>query len=302
MRVDGGTPKGRDVLLRRLLLTCSLLVALLPPVAFAENVPKPSGAMSKEQSRRAESTKARAKASQERAKKAKVKSRPAGTAASKKKASNVKKAAAVAQPRAAPRKIPRLHITLRNVNTHDRVNTLRLYEKGRGRALVFNRKGKRKVDWLLRDTRSGRVRPPPDRLVNQLYQAQQHFDAPIHLISGYRGWARKTSRHFKGWAIDFRVEGVPTKTLWNFCKTFAKTGCGYYPTSGFVHMDLRDKAYTWIDVSGPGESAQYVKSDKAARSVPDANAVRADTPTEGAGAPEGDDEGDKDDGEMEVPP
>ena len=206
----------------------------------------------------------------------------------------MKKAAAVAQPRAAPRKIPRLHITLRNVNTHDRVNTLRLYEKGRGRALVFNRKGKRKVDWLLRDTRSGRVRPPPDRLVNQLYQAQQHFDAPIHLISGYRGWARKTSRHFKGWAIDFRVEGVPTKTLWNFCKTFAKTGCGYYPTSGFVHMDLRDKAYTWIDVSGPGESAQYVKSDKAARSVPDANAVRADTPTEGADAPEGDDEGDDD--------
>ena len=27
---------------------------------------------------------------------------------------------------------------------------------------------------------------------------------------------------------------------------------GVYPTSGFVHVDVRDRSYFWVDASGPG--------------------------------------------------
>ena len=113
---------------------------------------------------------------------------------------------------------------------------------------------------MLRDSRNGQIRLPPDRLLYQLYQVQQHFDAPVEIVSGYRHLARRTSRHFKGWAVDFKVEGVDPRVVWAYCKQFKDVGCGHYPTSQFVHMDVRDKSYSWIDMSGPGERARYVNS------------------------------------------
>jgi len=44
-------------------------------------------------------------------------------------------------------------------------------------------------------------------------------------------------------------------------KTLDDTGCGYYPNSSFVHMDVRDPEtghVAWIDASGPGETPRYV--------------------------------------------
>lgn len=180
------------------------------------------------------------------------------------KSKRVKTARATAP--AVKRRIPKGTMTLRILNTRDKVEGLRVVEvskKGKREVARLTAKGKKKLAWLLRDSRNGKVRRPPDRLLYQLYQVQQHFDAPIDVVSGYRGWARKTSRHFKGWAVDFKVEGVDPRVVWNFCKQFKEVGCGHYPTSGFVHMDIRDKSYSWIDMSGPGEPARYVKEQTA---------------------------------------
>jgi hypothetical protein len=84
----------------------------------------------------------------------------------------------------------------------------------------------------------------------------------ITVVSGYRP-ASTGSLHAKASAFDIRVEGVTNETLVAFCKTLKDTGCGYYPNSFFVHVDVRPAGtghVYWIDTSGPGEKPNYVKS------------------------------------------
>jgi hypothetical protein len=59
------------------------------------------------------------------------------------------------------------------------------------------------------------------------------------------------------------IEGARNEAVVDFCKTLADTGCGYYPNSSFVHVDVRQPGtghVTWIDASGPGEAPHYVSS------------------------------------------
>ena len=61
--------------------------------------------------------------------------------------------------------------------------------------------------------------------------------------------------------MDFRLEGIDNEKVIAFCKTLEDTGCGYYPNSKFVHVDVRDAGsghVSWIDASGPGEAPKYV--------------------------------------------
>ena len=84
---------------------------------------------------------------------------------------------------------------------------------------------------------------------------------PISLVSGYRPQSRG-SLHQSARALDLRVAGVSNEELVSFCKTLADTGCGYYPNSSFVHLDVRNPGtgpVSWIDSSGPGETPHYVK-------------------------------------------
>ena len=90
----------------------------------------------------------------------------------------------------------------------------------------------------------------------------RHFAGkPISLVSGYRPQSRG-SLHQAARALDLRVAGVTNEELVAFCKTLPDTGCGYYPNSSFVHVDVRKKGgggVSWIDASGPGETPHYVK-------------------------------------------
>ncbi len=84
----------------------------------------------------------------------------------------------------------------------------------------------------------------------------------LHLISGYRPQSHG-SYHAKASAMDFNMEGVSNEALVAFCKTLDDTGCGYYPNSTFIHMDVRPTGtghVAWIDASGPGERPHYVAS------------------------------------------
>ena len=49
--------------------------------------------------------------------------------------------------------------------------------------------------------------------------------------------SRADSQHMEGNAVDFRVRGVPTKTVLHYVRSCAWAGFGYYPHSQFVHSD-----------------------------------------------------------------
>jgi hypothetical protein len=90
-------------------------------------------------------------------------------------------------------------------------------------------------------------------LLDLVYRAMRHFDAPlVHLVSGYRA-DRAGSRHTQGRAIDMVLPGVSNEELADYVRTFGFVGVGVYPKSGFVHLDVRDASFFWLDDSLPDE-------------------------------------------------
>ncbi len=102
-------------------------------------------------------------------------------------------------------------------------------------------------------------------LIERLGLVSEHFakagvPTKVSIISGSRP-SSAGSYHASGRAMDFRIDGVKNEDVVAFCKTLTDTGCGYYPNSSFVHVDVRDPGtghVTWIDASGPGEAPRYV--------------------------------------------
>lgn len=110
--------------------------------------------------------------------------------------------------------------------------------------------------------------PPPARLVEMLARISDHFGGrTITIVSGFReagGYTQETSRHIRGHALDLRIQGVPATELRDYVRaTFDRVGVGYYPRSGFVHVDVRDRNAYWVDWSGPGERPRYQRRGEA---------------------------------------
>jgi hypothetical protein len=91
----------------------------------------------------------------------------------------------------------------------------------------------------------------------------------VYIFSGYRpktGAVKPGSHHSlhgEAKAMDISVMGVPNAALFNVCRTLDDVGCGFYPNSKFVHVDVRSNGSGhpfWIDASGPGEPSRYVDS------------------------------------------
>jgi hypothetical protein len=108
------------------------------------------------------------------------------------------------------------------------------------------------------------IRRVDTRLVERIQAVVDHFakhgPTKLSIISGYRPTS-VGSMHSSGRAVDFRMEGVRNEDVVAFCKTLGDTGCGFYPNSSFVHIDVRDPGaghVAWIDASGPGETPRYV--------------------------------------------
>jgi hypothetical protein len=132
------------------------------------------------------------------------------------------------------------------------------------------------------------IRRVDARLLERLEIVADHFrktgqDLKVQLISGVRPKS-VGSYHQTGRALDFRIDGVTNEALVAFCKTLNDTGCGYYPNSLFVHMDVREKGaghVSWIDISRPGETPKYVSQwplPKDGPKTPDDPASPADGP------------------------
>jgi hypothetical protein len=103
-------------------------------------------------------------------------------------------------------------------------------------------------------------------LLPLLARLAEHFpDRAIEIVSGYRPNAREGSRHRFGRALDLRVEGASIDEVQAFLDGEPFTGVGLYPTSGFVHLDVRTESVRWVDESGPGEAARVVRSEVVSR-------------------------------------
>ena len=107
---------------------------------------------------------------------------------------------------------------------------------------------------LLREPSSGNEHPVEPRVLDALYRIQVHFDAQeIRIISGYRTPRGGASNHGKGRAIDVVVPGATDDDVAKFAREMGFMGVGIYPQSGFVHVDVRERSYFWVDASGPGK-------------------------------------------------
>jgi uncharacterized protein YcbK (DUF882 family) len=109
-----------------------------------------------------------------------------------------------------------------------------------------------RVAHLLR-AMGGEEHPVDPRTLALVYRIQLHFDVPeIRVVSGYRvPKPGSHSNHGKGRAIDLIVPGVADEEVARFARGLGFVGVGVYPTSQFVHVDIRPRSYFWIDCSGP---------------------------------------------------
>jgi uncharacterized protein YcbK (DUF882 family) len=100
---------------------------------------------------------------------------------------------------------------------------------------------------------SGDEHPIDARTLALVYDIEVHFTVPeIRVVSGYRvPKPRSRSNHGKGRAMDLIVPGVADEEVARFARERGFTGVGVYPTSQFVHVDIRPRSYFWVDYSGP---------------------------------------------------
>lgn len=113
----------------------------------------------------------------------------------------------------------------------------------------------------------------------------------IRVLSGYRSpgtnamlamfnrHVARNSLHMRGQAIDIRIPGVPAAAVYEAALALGRGGVGYYPASGFVHLDT-GPVRTWVPggrpgtiVAGPGAGSRW--SSWTAPAVPWAQAAPA---------------------------
>jgi uncharacterized protein YcbK (DUF882 family) len=100
-----------------------------------------------------------------------------------------------------------------------------------------------------RDGEAHRLAPRVEQL---LFKAAYHFGAaPIVVVSAWRSHAGK---HTAGEAIDFKLHGVPASKVAAYLRALSRVGVGIYthPSTQFVHVDVREPSYHWVDASASG--------------------------------------------------
>lgn len=93
------------------------------------------------------------------------------------------------------------------------------------------------------------------RTLQLVFRAAYHFSAfQVQVVSGYRAPGKhREGMHATGQAIDFRLIGVDATRLASYLRTLARVGVGVYthPKTHFVHLDVRERSFHWLDASPP---------------------------------------------------
>jgi uncharacterized protein YcbK (DUF882 family) len=113
------------------------------------------------------------------------------------------------------------------------------------------------INLLLRDWRMDKVKTIDPELLDTLFMVNRLTGAyrPFEIVSAYRspltnaslfamsdygyGVARR-SLHMDGRAVDIKLGGVSLSYVSKAARHLARGGVGYYPSSGFVHLDSGD--------------------------------------------------------------
>jgi uncharacterized protein YcbK (DUF882 family) len=101
-------------------------------------------------------------------------------------------------------------------------------------------------------TNDGRQHVLDGRLAQLVVKAAYHFhDARVLVVSG---WREHAGRHTTGEALDFKLDSVHAAALAAYLRSLPRVGVGIYthPRTQYVHLDVRDASYHWIDASPPG--------------------------------------------------
>lgn len=106
-------------------------------------------------------------------------------------------------------------------------------------------------DELARDHFTNQSTTMDGRLLETIVRAAARFHKSyVEVVSGFRApkyqlmlrkkghEVARDSQHPRGTAVDFRVDGVPTRVLLRFVRSLRLGGVGYYPESKFVHADV----------------------------------------------------------------
>jgi hypothetical protein len=90
------------------------------------------------------------------------------------------------------------------------------------------------------------------RLEQLVMKAAYHFKQTRLVVVS--GWRPNAGRHGTGEALDFKLDGVRAARLAAFLRQLPRAGVGVYthPRTQFVHLDVRDPSYHWLDASPPG--------------------------------------------------
>jgi uncharacterized protein YcbK (DUF882 family) len=140
-------------------------------------------------------------------------------------------------------------LSLHNLNTRERLTVTYRNEMGEYDPEALNA-----LNWALRCHQSNETTTMDLRVIEYLNRLDHALGGgnEIEIISGYRspsynGKLRSASKgvakhslHMKGKAIDLAIAGISLETIRRTALSFAAGGVGFYPKSGFVHIDSGD--------------------------------------------------------------
>lgn len=159
-------------------------------------------------------------------------------------------AACLALPGQALASMPRLkgerRLQLHNLHTDERLH-VSYWKDGE-----YCRPSLEKINGILRDFRTGEVFPIRPKLLDLVHDLQTKLNNhnTIEIISGYRspktnsmlcrasGGVAHKSLHMQGMAMDLRLNGSSLRQVQTAALFMSRGGVGYYPDSGFVHVDI----------------------------------------------------------------
>jgi uncharacterized protein YcbK (DUF882 family) len=161
-------------------------------------------------------------------------------------------------------------LVLSSINGMGRVELTPLSDDGGFSPLDLDR-----VAHVLRSS-DGTEHPIHPCLLDVAYALQRHFKAAeVRFLSGYRNPKKLGSNHGYGRALDLVIPGATDEDVAAFVRAKGFVGVGIYPTSGFVHVDVRDRSFFWVDRSGPGKPNKTVGIMKGEAAAADVAAKKA---------------------------
>ncbi|UYN95068.1 MAG: DUF882 domain-containing protein [Enhydrobacter sp.] len=136
-------------------------------------------------------------------------------------------------------------LSLLNVNSKETL-TVTYWSHG-----SYHRNALDRLNHFLRDTRDNAQTEMDPLLFDVLWHTQQlaGYGGQVEILSAYRSpatnaWLASVSRgvardsqHMSGNAVDVRFPGVPVFKIRQAARSLGMGGVGFYPRSGFVHLD-----------------------------------------------------------------